>query len=194
MRPKTRVLALISHAQTHKCRILAAGIAKCSQQTSSFQVRLLGFPFPAPIMVKISPTWPLSYSWAGQDANQVQHSSFLPHLSVPPLLQYRCTVQCTQPPLRHTEHMTSKKEYSKGRSQIFLAVILFGSCPPRYHSWYSHNGSPFHSLLLIELVHVCLYLPKREQGWSKSYDSKTYVVFFPFIVPCIHANTLIQYF
>jgi hypothetical protein len=29
-----------NHAQTHKCRILAAGIAKCSQQTSSFQVRL----------------------------------------------------------------------------------------------------------------------------------------------------------
>jgi len=41
------------HAQTHKCRILADGIAKCSQQTSSFQVRLHGLPFPAPIMVKI---------------------------------------------------------------------------------------------------------------------------------------------
>ncbi len=36
------------HAQTQKRRILAAGIAKCSQQTSSFQVRLHGLPFPAP--------------------------------------------------------------------------------------------------------------------------------------------------
>ncbi len=60
--------------------------------------------------------------------------------------------------------MTSKREYSKGRSQIFLAVILLWSCPPRHHSWYSHNGSPFHSLLLIELVHVCLYLPARGTG------------------------------
>ncbi len=80
------------HAQTHKCLILPAGIAKCSQQTSSFQVRLHGLPFPAPIMVKISPTRPLFYSGASQDANQGQHSSFLPHLSVPPLLQNRCTV------------------------------------------------------------------------------------------------------
>jgi hypothetical protein len=32
-----------------------------------------------------------------------------------------------------SEHMTSKREYSTGRSQIFLAVIFFGSCrsPPQ---------------------------------------------------------------
>jgi hypothetical protein len=65
------------------CCIPAAGIAKCSQLTSSFQVRQHGLPFPMPIMVKNKPTGPLSSSWAGQDANQGQHSSFLPHLSVP---------------------------------------------------------------------------------------------------------------
>jgi hypothetical protein len=41
-----------------------------------------------PSMVTIKPTGPLSSSWAGQDANRGQHSSFLPH----PLLQPRCTV------------------------------------------------------------------------------------------------------
>jgi hypothetical protein len=33
-----------------------------------------------------------------------------------------------------------------------------------------------------------------KQGWTKSYDSKTNAVFFPFIVPCRHAISLIQYF
>jgi hypothetical protein len=89
-------------------------------------------------------------------------------------------VYCTQPPLRHTEHMTSKREYSKGRSQIFLAVILFGSCPPRHHSWYSHNGSPFHSLLLIELVHVCLYLPARGTGVEQIIWQQNKCGFLPF--------------
>jgi hypothetical protein len=104
------------------CCIPAAGIAKCSQLTSSFQVRQHGLPFPAPIMVKIKPTGPLSSSQGGEDTNQGQHSSFLPHLSVPsPPIQ----VNCTQPPLWHTEQMTSKSECSKGRSQIFLAAILF---------------------------------------------------------------------
>jgi hypothetical protein len=31
-----------------------------------------------------------------------------------------------------------------------------------------------------------------EQGWTKLYNSKTNVVFFPFTVPCIHAISLIQ--
>ncbi len=191
MRPKARVLALISVIP----KLICAGIAKCSQLTSSFQVRQHGLPFPAAIMVKIKPTRPLSSSWAGQDANQGEHSSFLPHLPVPPLLQYRCTVQCTQPPPWHTEHMTSKREHSKGRSQIFLAVISIGSCPPRHHSWCSYNGSPL-SFSLTHRAGTCLPFTcqQGEQGWTKPNDSKTNVVFFPFIVPCIHAISLIEYF
>ena len=81
------------HAQTTMCRIPAAGNARCSQLSSSYQVRQHELPFPVPIMVKITPTEQLSFSWAGQDANQGQHSSFLPHLSVPPPpRKHRCTV------------------------------------------------------------------------------------------------------
>ncbi len=93
-----------------------------------------------------------------------------------------------------TEHRTFKREHNNGRWQIFFAVILFGSCPPRHHSWYSHNVSPFPSLLLLDQVHVCLNLLARGRAWTKSYDRKTNKAFFPFIVPCIHAISLIQPF
>ncbi len=92
MRPKARVLALISVIPKLLYAVYQQRISKCSQLTSSCQVRQHGLPFPAPIMVKIKPTGPLSSSCAGQDADQGQHSCFLPHLSVPPLLQYRCIV------------------------------------------------------------------------------------------------------
>ena len=70
----------------------------------------------------------LQLSWSGrQSRSTLQLSASFVCPPSPPIQVY-----CTQPPLRHTEHMTSKREYSKGRSQIFLAVILFGSCPPRH--------------------------------------------------------------
>ena len=112
----------------------------------------------------------LQLSWSGRPTSFV----------CPPSPPIQVHLYCTQPPLRHTEHMTSKREYSKGRSQIFLAVILFGSCPPRHHSWYSHNGSPFHSLLLIELVHVCLYLPARGTGVEQIIWQQNKCGFLPF--------------
>jgi hypothetical protein len=126
----------------------------------------------------------LQLSWSGRQSRSTLWLSASPS---PPIQVY-----CTQPPLCHTEHMTSKREYSKGRCQIFLAVILFGSCPPRHHSWYSHNCSPFHSPLLIELVQVCLFLVARGTRVDQTYDSKTNAVFSPFIVPCIHAISHIQ--
>ena len=118
----------------------------------------------------------LHLSWSGrQSRSTLQHSASFVCPPSPPIQVY-----CTQPPLRHTEHMTSKREYSKGRSQIFHAVILFGSCPPRHHSWYSHNGSPFQSLLLIELVHVCSYLPARGTGVEQIISQQNKCGFLPF--------------
>jgi hypothetical protein len=83
-----RVLALISIVPK-LLLIPAAGIARCVQLSREYELL-----FPASIMVKISAIGPLSSSRAGQDANQGQHSSFLPHLSVPPPppLKYRCNV------------------------------------------------------------------------------------------------------
>ncbi len=83
----------------------------------------------------------LQLNWSGP--NQGKHSS----LCLYPLSS-NTGVLYTATSAAHRTH-DIQGEYSKGRSQIFLAVILFGSCPPRNHSWYSHNGSPFHSLLLI---------------------------------------------
>ncbi len=117
------------HSQTTMCCIVytAAGIAKCSQLTSSFQVRQHGLPFPVTVMVKVKPTGPLSSSWAGQDANQGQHSSFLPHLSVPPLLQYRCTVHSHLCGSRNTWH--PRANIVKKDPKSFLLSSYLGPAP-----------------------------------------------------------------
>jgi hypothetical protein len=69
--------------------------------------------FPASIMVKITPTGPLS-------SNQGQHSSFLFHLSDPP------------PPLliqAYTEHMTSKRVIVMEDAKYFLLSPYLGPAP-----------------------------------------------------------------
>ena len=109
------------------CCIPAAGIVKCSQLTSSFQVRQHGLSFPVPIMVKIKPTGPLSSSWTGQDTNQGQYSSFVPHLSVPPLLQYRYTVHSLLCGTQNTWH--PRGNIVKEDPKSFLMSSYLGPAP-----------------------------------------------------------------
>ena len=126
---------------------------------------------------KIKLTGPLSSSWASQDANQGQHSSFLPHLSVLPLLQYRCTVHSHLCGTQNTWH--PRGNIVKEDPKSFLLSSYLGPAPLAT-SWYSHNGSPFHSLLLIELVHVCLYLPARGTGVEQIIWQQNKCGFLPF--------------
>jgi hypothetical protein len=83
-----------------------------------------------------------------------------------------------------------------GKKQSYWATVLqlrwsgrqsrsFYLCPapPRHHSWYSHNGSPCLSLLLIDQVHVRLYLLARGCVCGPNHT---------IIVPRIHASLLIQ--
>ncbi len=98
MRPKTRVLALISVIPKLLCAVYQQlELPKCSQLTSYFQVRQQGLPFPTPIMVKIKPTGPLSSTWAGQDASQGQHSK-LPASFVCRVHSHLCGTQNTWHP------------------------------------------------------------------------------------------------
>jgi hypothetical protein len=61
-----------------------AGIARCSQLSSSCQVRQHGLPFPASIMVKITPSGPLSiYSLAGVTYSDPIGPSFAEYSNVP---------------------------------------------------------------------------------------------------------------
>ncbi len=74
-----------------KCLILAAGIAKCSQQTSSFQVRL-HLALPSAHHGKNLTYWAtiLQLSWSGCQSRSTL--SLSASFVCPPLLQYRCTV------------------------------------------------------------------------------------------------------
>jgi hypothetical protein len=103
--------------------IPAAGIVRCSQLSSSCQVRQHGFPFPAPIMVIIKSTGPLSSSWAGQDTNRGQHSSLLPR----PLLQSRSTVHSYLRVTQNTWH--PRGNIVKKDAKSFLLSSYLGPGP-----------------------------------------------------------------
>ena len=75
-RPKTRVLALICVMSKLQCAVCQQ-LELPDARSWAAPTRQLGLPFPASIMVKITPTGPLSSSQAGQDAIQGQHSSLL---------------------------------------------------------------------------------------------------------------------
>ncbi len=166
MRPKARVLALISVIPKLLCAVYQQlELPNALSWPALSSSDSMGCPFPTPFMVKIKPTGSLSSSWASQDANQGQYSSFLPHMSSsPPPIQY-----CAQPPLRHTEHMTSKREYSKGRSQIFLAASSLGPAPLATTADTTTMAPP----LILSYSYSCYMFAftcqQGEQGWTKSY-------------------------
>ncbi len=172
------------------CCIPAAGIAKCPQLTSSFQVRQHELPFPTPIMVKIKATGPLSSSWAGQDANQGQHSSFLPHMSVP--FSSNTGVLYTATSAAHRTH--DIQEEVKEDPKSFLLSSYLDPAPLATTADTATMAPPFILSYSYSWYMFAFTSQQGEQGWTISYDSKTNAVFFPFIVPCLHAISLIQYF
>jgi hypothetical protein len=103
----------------------------------------------------------------------------------PPPIQ----VYCSQPPLRHTKHMTYKSKYSKGRS--FLPSSYLGPAPLATTAE-SHNGSPFHS----HRAGTCLPLlaNKGNRGGPNHTTAKQMRFSISFIVLCIHAISVIEYF
>ncbi len=111
------------HSQTTMWCIPAAGVARCLQLSSSYQVRKHRLPFQTFIMVKITPAGPLSSSWAGQDANRGQHSGFLPQ----PLLQYMCTVHSHLCVTRNTWH--PRGNIVKEDAKSFLQSSYLGPAP-----------------------------------------------------------------
>jgi hypothetical protein len=116
MRPKARVLALISVMP----KLISSVYQQldCQMHTAEqlLPVQAAWVALPSAHQVKITPTGPLPSSWAGQDANQGQHSSLICLSPLPPL--NTGVLHCTQQPLRHTEHMT----YSFSISNLGLEV------------------------------------------------------------------------
>ncbi len=83
--------------------------------------------------------------------------------------------------------------FPDGKKQPYWATVLQLSwsgrqsrssylcpAPPHHHSWYSHNGSPFLSILLKEQEHVCLYLLARGTGVDQIILQQIKRRFLPF--------------
>ncbi len=105
----------------------------------------------------------LQLSWSGRQSRSTLQLS-ASYVCPPPLLQYRCTVHSHLCGTKNTWHPRGNIVKKDPKSFLLSSYLSYLVLPPRHHSWYSHNGSPFHSLLLIEQVHVCAYLPARGTG------------------------------
>ena len=79
----------------------------------------------------------------------------------------------------HTQHITSKREYSKGRCQFFFCCHLIWVLPTSPPQLIQPQWPPFPSLLLIEQVWVCLYLLARGVGVDPNQTSAKKRRFLP---------------
>jgi hypothetical protein len=84
MRPRVECWHCSTSCPKYYVLCTTSGIARCSQLSSSCQVRQHGLPFPAYIMVKIAPTGPLSiYSLTGVMYSDAMGPSFAEYNNVP---------------------------------------------------------------------------------------------------------------
>ena len=100
---------------------------------------------------------------------------------------------CTQPPLQHTEHNTSKWEYSKGRCPIYFCYHLSWVLPALPTQLIQPQWPPLPSILLIEQVCVRLNLLASGAGKDPNIATAKKVRFSSLLLfHALHATSLIH--